>query len=134
MLDLRHTLSELGLSELTPTDEERDQEGCRGSLDTQGFECELVSEGGEGRKAELAGFCPVALVTGWGFVLPGNSLIGLLKYGSSYYSCSTLARAEQFGKTPLLFLNTINRIVFENSVLKRILQIQDKSQELRGEF
>ena len=44
---------------------------------------------------EYAGFCPVALVSGQGFVLPGNRRIGYLRYEGKFYSPSTVDRAEQ---------------------------------------
>ena len=44
---------------------------------------------------EYAGFCPVALVSGQGFVLPGNRRIGYLGHDGKFYSPSTVDRAEQ---------------------------------------
>ena len=44
---------------------------------------------------EYAGFCPVALVSAQGFVLPGNRRIGYLRYDGKFYSPSTVDRAEQ---------------------------------------
>ena len=63
---------------------------------------------------EYAGFCPVALVSGQGFVLPGNRRIGYLGHNGKFYSPSTVDRAEQvntfFNKQKKYFswLNSLN--------------------------
>ena len=62
---------------------------------------------------EYAGFCPVALVSGQGFVLPGNRRIGYLGHDGKFYSPSTVDRAEQvstFIKVEKILKNSLDLI------------------------
>ena len=81
------------------SDDERNELSCQGTINTDDFECQLVCPGDvenyDAVPLEYAGFCPVALVSGQGFVLPGNRRIGYLRYEGKFYSPSTVDRAEQ---------------------------------------
>lgn len=86
-----------------PSDDERNELSSQGTIQTDEFECQLVCPGDvenyDAVPLEYAGFCPVALVSGQGFVLPGNRRIGYLRYEGKFYSPSTVDRAEQVNKT-----------------------------------
>lgn len=81
------------------SDDERNELNSQGTINTDEFECQLVCPGDvenyDAVPLEYAGFCPVALVSGQGFVLPGNRRIGYLRYEGKFYSPSTVDRAEQ---------------------------------------
>ena len=70
---------------------------------------------------EYAGFCPVALVSGQGFVLPGNRRIGYLGHDGKFYSPSTVDRAEQvntfFSQTKTIKPNYFKKQSFLSSFL-----------------
>jgi len=75
------------------SDDERNELSSQGIINTDDFECQLVCPGDvenyDAVPLEYAGFCPVALVSGQGFVLPGNRRIGYLRYEGKFYSPST---------------------------------------------
>lgn len=54
------------------SDDERNELNCRGTIHTDDFECQLICPGDvedyDAVPLEYAGFCPVALVSGQGFV------------------------------------------------------------------
>ena len=81
------------------SDDERNELNCQGTINTDEFECQLVCPGDvedyDAVPLEYAGFCPVALVSGQGFILPGNRRNGFLRYEGKFYSTSTVDRAEQ---------------------------------------
>ncbi len=86
-------------SEAHASDDERNELNSQGTINTDDFECQLVCPGDvddyDAVPLEYAGFCPVALVSGQGFVLPGNRRIGYLRFEGQFYSPSTVDRAEQ---------------------------------------
>ena len=69
----------------------------------------------------LGGFCPVAMVSGQAFLLPGNPRLGLLRFKGRHYSCSSVDRAQQFGKSPAIFVGAVERLVRENPCLEHLL-------------
>ena len=70
---------------------------------------------------EFAGYCPIALLSGAGLLLPGNARLGTLKWRSRYYVCSTVDRAEQFGVEPDLYISAVAGLVARHTVLEQIL-------------
>ena len=80
-------------------------------------------------KSFLSRFCPVALVSGQGFILPGNRRIGFLRFEGKFFSPSTVDRAEQFGRNPRLFLRAIKKLSGENPCLLSLLDIQRDDEE-----
>lgn len=130
-LPIQKSLKELKIQEW-PSDEEREIINCQGnnSFAEDEFECRILGPGdvsGYDRlRKEYSGFCPVALVSGQGFVLPGNSKLGLLGYQGKLYSCSTWDRYEQFGKNPAFFTSTISKLINDNFYLKNLLDPKDE--------
>ena len=121
---LKETMTKLKVSS-APSDEERWEEGSQGSMEDEKTECEVIYpgqvEGYDKLEKVLAGFCPVALVSGHGFVLPGNPRIGLLNYDSKLYSISTVERAKQFVKNPTMFVSAIKKLLYENPTIATLL-------------
>ena len=70
---------------------------------------------------EFAGYCPIALLSGTGLLLPGNAGLGTLKWRGRYYVCSTVDRAEQFGVEPDLYISAVAGLVTRHTVLEQIL-------------
>ena len=70
---------------------------------------------------EFAGYCPIALLSGTGLLLPGNAGLGTLKWRGRYYVCSTVDRAEQFGVEPDLYISAVAGLVARHTVLEQIL-------------
>lgn len=62
------------------TDEERAKEAAKRKVEEEGFECQVVRGGAPTGGMEYGGFCPVAFVSGQGFVLPGAAAMGVLRY------------------------------------------------------
>lgn len=118
------------------SDDERNELNCQGSISTVDFICQLVCPGDvenyDDVALEYACFCPVALVSGQGFALPGNRRIGYLKFENKYYSPSTVDRAEQFGRNPMMFLSAITRLTTENPCLVSLLNIESGSEQEDG--
>jgi len=110
------------------SDDERNELNSQGTINTDEFECTLVCPGDvedyDAVPLEYAGFCPVALVSGQGFVLPGNRRIGYLGHDGKFYSPSTVDRAEQFGRNPTMFLRAIKKLTSENPCLLSLLDIK----------
>ena len=137
------------------SDDERNELNCRGTIHTDDFECQLICPGDvedyDAVPLEYAGFCPVALVSGQGFVsfewtcwnisriakwslfflqvLPGNRRIGFLRFEGRFFSPSTVDRAEQFGRNPRLFLKAIKKLTGENPCLLSLMDIQKDDEE-----
>ena len=117
-----------------PSDLEREEDGCGEIVDHEPFPegCVLVhptlsppkssTTRSKGDLAALSGFCPVALASGQGFVIPGNPRLGLVRFAGSHYACSTASRAQQFGQNPSLLLAAVDRIVKENPCLEHLLR------------
>ena len=93
--------------------------------------CTVLPHPGEGAPKALSGFCPVALVSGQGFVLPGNLRLGVLSYGERLYSCSSTDRARQFQENPAMFVSAIVRLVRELPVLEELLNAEELMQQAR---
>ena len=125
---LEDEVNELSLG----SEDERNEASCQGTINPDGFLCDHVCPGDvenyDAVPLELAGHCPVALVSGQGFVVPGNRRIGYLRYRGKYYSCSHCDRAEQFGRNPDMFLSAINSIANDNPCLLKLLAIEVSSQ------
>ena len=69
---------------------------------------------------EFAGYCPIALLSGAGLLLPGNARLGTLRWRGRYYVCSTVDRAEQFGVEPDLYISAVAGLVTRHTVLEQI--------------
>ena len=129
-----------------PTDEERlseERERWAGEeLDAEGMAdgCVIVypvetttARNGAGRKKgapstathhpplSLGGFCPVALSSGRGLLLPGDRRIGLLRHRGRHYAFSSVGRARRFGADPERFVDAARRIIKENACLEHLL-------------
>lgn len=111
-----------------PTDEERNEENCRGEVDVADFAegCVLVhpmqlGKGGDGLDVRLGGYCPVALTSGQGFLVPGNPRLGLVRFRGRHYSCSSVHRAGQLGRSPEVFEGAVARLARENPQLEQVL-------------
>ena len=70
---------------------------------------------------EFAGYCPIALLSGAGLLVPGNPRLGTLRWRGRYYTCSTVDRAEQFGVEPDLYISAVAGLVTRHTVLEQIL-------------
>ena len=70
---------------------------------------------------EFAGYCPIALLSGAGLLVPGNPRLGTLRWRGRYYVCSTVDRAEQFGVEPDLYISAVAGLVTRHTVLEQIL-------------
>ena len=116
------------------TDEQR-QEAAAGSrdLDSQHLQCEVVFPGAVQRydhlTPELAGFCPVALLSGSGFLLPGCPRLGTLRWKGRLYICSSVDRAEQFGADPEMFLLGLATLLHRLPTLASILDAKPAEEE-----
>ena len=126
-------VSKLPMSRLLPllepltvlTDEQRLEVSSQASLDTTRLVCDLIYPGTVSKydslPREYSGYCPVALLSGGGLLLPGNGRLGTLRWRGRYYVCSTTDRAEKFGAEPELFIHGVRQLVFRNSVLEQLL-------------
>ncbi len=74
---------------------------------------------------QYAGFCPVALVAGHGYLEPGDERLGLLTYGGKAYTCSSVERAAQFGRHPRLYVQGVEKIAREYPCFSRLLRMDD---------
>jgi hypothetical protein len=129
-------LARLPLARLTPlleplavlTEEQRQEAAARKDIDSSALHCELIYPGAVQRYdqlvPELAGFCPVALLSGAGFLLAGSPRLGTLRWKGKLYTCSTADRAEQFGADPDLFLAGVAGLVARRPVLGPLLRWQ----------
>ena len=111
---------------------EDDLEGQSEKVDTSGFNKEVKYHHHQSMKAkakkvkELSGFCPVAFVSGQGFLKPGNP--GLtLEYRGQYFLCSNSDRAEKFGRNPDFFTDSIRTIIRENPFFERLFMLEERS-------
>ena len=69
------------------------------------------------------------ILSGQGFVLPGNNKLGYLFYKDRYYSISTVDRAEQFGRNPDLFIVAIKKLIKDSPCLLKLLNVTDEEAE-----
>ena len=106
-------------------------------VDRTDFVCKLVSPGDvpdyDKLPLQYGGFCPVALVSGQGFVLPGNPQLGVLKHEGKYYAASNADRVSQFGKNPDLFIVAIKKLVKETPCLLKLLNVMEEEEEAKTE-
>jgi hypothetical protein len=104
----------------------------KASVEVKGFDFECTVVAGDAARRvgqlEYAAFCPVALVTGQGFLEPGTDKIGVLTYAGKSYICSTIERAEQFGKNPKIYIEGVEKIAHENSCFTRLLRLDEQPQ------
>ena len=107
------------------SDEQRLEASSLGEVDTTKLVCDIIYPGTVSKYDSLArqfsGFCPVALLSGGGFLLPGNAGLGTLRWKGRNYVCSTADRIEKFGAEPELFIQGVRQLVFRNSVLEQLL-------------
>ncbi len=134
-------MSELNIRNI-PSDEERSWvEGSISLDDLNSSKCVLIAPAGIGDIAledvfarldrRLAGFCPVALVSGAGFIVPGNPRLGLLRFEGRHYVCSTVDRAREFAKNPDMFVQGVKRLLHENPSLEKLM-LEDTRSENTG--
>ena len=75
------------------TDEERLEESGLAEVDTTRLVCELIVPGTVSKydsiSREYSGYCPVALLSGGGLLLPGNPRLGTLRQ-TSHKHCQYL--------------------------------------------
>ena len=107
------------------TDEQRLEVGSLGELDTNKLVCDVIYPGTVSKydslPRQLSGYCPVALLSGGGLLLPGNGGLGTLRWRGRNYVCSSADRAQKFGAEPELFIQGVRQLVFRHSVLEQIL-------------
>ena len=116
------------------TDEQRQEAAAHRDLDSQHLQCEVVFPGAVQRydhlTPELAGFCPVALLSGAGFLLPGSPRLGTLRWKGRLYICSSVDRAEQFGADPEMFLLGVATLLHRLPTLASILDAKAEEEQL----
>lgn len=73
----------------------------------------------------LQGFCPWALVSGNGVLLPAKRDIGIVAFDSCYYGFCCKIGAMMFLKNPVIYIESLWKIAREKTELIFLLQIQD---------
>ena len=137
-------VSKVQLSKMLPllepltiiTDDQRLELHSRIDLDDTKLVCDVIYPGEVSKydtlPLEYNGYCPIALLSGGGFLLPGNNKLGTLKWKGRYYVCSTVDRAEQFGGEPDLYIGALRQLVMRHSVLEQLVMVTPSGDSMDG--